>query len=80
MRWGVVYPIEARIEGSGPGAVRYCTFNTGSFVEPITRWEEPSLRAFDVTENPPPIREISIWKEIDPPHLLGADDFRARPV
>jgi len=71
LRWGVAYPVEARIEGRGPGALRYCTFDTGSFVEPITRWEEPSLLAFDVTENPPPIREISIWKEIDPPHLHG---------
>src|SRR5690606_8303557 len=35
-RLGIAYPIEARIEGDGVGAIRYCTFSTGSFVEPIT--------------------------------------------
>lgn len=69
LNWGIAYPTEATIEGRGPGALRYCTFNTGSFVEPITRWEEPALLAFDVTENPPPIREVTLWEKIDPPHI-----------
>ena len=30
---GVAYPLRARIAGSGPGAVRYCEFSTGPFVE-----------------------------------------------
>ncbi len=54
-RLGIAYPIEARIEGHGVGAIRYCTFSTGSFVEPITDWEEPHRFAFDVTKNPPPM-------------------------
>lgn len=52
-RYGIAYPRRARIEGMGVGAVRYCTFTTGDFVEPITRWEKPHHLAFDVVKNPP---------------------------
>jgi hypothetical protein len=34
-RAGIAYPKRARIEGVGPGAIRYCDFSTGSSVEPI---------------------------------------------
>jgi hypothetical protein len=67
-RAGVAYPLRARIVGHGVGAVRYCEFSTGAFVEPITAWEPPALLAFDVTTNPPPLREWSPWR-IHPPHL-----------
>lgn len=70
-RLGIAYPIEARIEGHGAGAVRYCTFSTGSFVEPITEWNEPVRLTFDVVENPPPMREISFHEDLDAPHLHG---------
>lgn len=70
-RLGIAYPIEARIEGNGVGAVRYCTFSTGSFVEPITAWECPRRLCFDVTENPPPMKEISIHGDLHAPHLHG---------
>src|SRR5436190_5329275 len=36
---GFAYPVSARIDGTGEGAVRYCNFNTGAFVEPITAWD-----------------------------------------
>jgi hypothetical protein len=68
---GIAYPIEARIEGRGPGALRYCTFSTGSFVEPITVWDAPRHLGFDVIENPPPMREISIYQDLDVPHAHG---------
>ncbi|MEM9480324.1 MAG: hypothetical protein AAGA58_11790 [Verrucomicrobiota bacterium] len=70
-RLGIAYPISAHIEGEGEGAVRYCTFSTGSFVEPITRWEEPELLAFDVVENPPPMKEISFHEHVHANHLHG---------
>jgi hypothetical protein len=70
-RWGIAYPIEARIDGSGVGAIRHCVFSTGSFVEPITRWEEPVLLAFDVSSSPPPMRELSLYEHIEAPHLHG---------
>lgn len=70
-RLGIAYPIEARIEGEGVGAIRYCVFSTGSFVEPITEWDAPNRLSFDVTENPPPMRELSIYKDMHAPHLHG---------
>jgi hypothetical protein len=68
---GVAYPRRARIEGSGVGAVRYCEFSTGPFVEPIEVWNEPSLLRFRVSENPAPMREWSPYAEVLPRHLHG---------
>ena len=65
---GVAYPISAQIKGQGVGATRYCNFSTGSFVEPITVWDEPTLLQFEVAENPAPMKELSFW-DIDAPHL-----------
>jgi hypothetical protein len=70
-RFGIACPVEARIEGEGVGAVRYCTFTTGDFVEPITAWIPGKLLAFDVTSSPLPMEEISIYDHIDAPHLHG---------
>jgi hypothetical protein len=65
---GIAYPINAKIVGSGIGAVRHCNFTTGSFVEPITVWNEAKLLKFDVLEQPAPMKELSFWN-IDAPHL-----------
>ncbi len=70
-RAGVAYPMLARIEGTGVGAVRYCEFSTGPFVEPITIWDPPHKLAFDVTHNPSPMRELSFYDHVEPPHLHG---------
>jgi len=67
-RAGIAYPTSAQIVGSGRGAVRYCRFSTGDFVEPITAWDENRLLAFDVSAQPMAMRELSPWK-IVPPHL-----------
>lgn len=69
-RAGIAYPIGARIDGSGVGAIRYCEFSTGPFIEPITIWEPAKRLAFSVTHNPEPMRELSIF-EIHPTHLRG---------
>jgi uncharacterized membrane protein YhaH (DUF805 family) len=84
-RFGIAYPRYARIEGSGVGAVRYCVFSTGTFVEPITGWEPGRRLAFDVAEAPPPLRELTPFAEITPPHLDGylrtrRGEFRLRPL
>ncbi len=68
-RFGIAYPIEAKIEGTGIGAIRHCIFSTGPFIEPITRWDEPHALEFDVTSNPPPMEEFSPLGPIDTPHL-----------
>jgi uncharacterized membrane protein YhaH (DUF805 family) len=68
---GIAYPIQAEIRGRGRGAVRYCEFSTGAFVEPIEVWDEPRLLRFSVTANPPPMQEWSPYQGISPPHLHG---------
>ena len=70
-RLGVAYPIRAEIQGSGLGAVRYCVFSTGTFVEPIEIWDEPRLLKFSVIANPPPLDEWTPYAKIRPPHLDG---------
>jgi hypothetical protein len=69
-KMGIAYPINAKIEGQGVGAIRHCNFSTGSFVEPITKWEQPTLLQFDVTEQPEPMKELSFY-DIHPNHLHG---------
>lgn len=70
-RMGVAYPKYARIEGTGVGAVRYCVFSTGPFVEPITIWEPGRRLAFDVRSAPLPLIELSPYDSLAPPHLHG---------
>lgn len=70
-RAGVAYPLRAHIDGSGLGAVRYCEFSTGPFVEPIEVWDAPRLLRFRVTENPAPLQEWSPYAQIEPKHLHG---------
>ncbi len=68
---GISYPIQARIEGTGVGAIRYCEFNSGAFVEPITVWDENKRLAFDVTFQPRPMTELSLWENVEAPHIDG---------
>lgn len=68
-RCGIACPLRASIDGKGVGAVRHCQFTTGDFVEPITVWEEPARLAFDVSEQPDPMVELSPWRHVHPPHL-----------
>lgn len=67
-RSGIAYPIGAEIHGSGPGAIRYCRFSTGDFVEPITVWDENHLLAFNVLSEPPSLHELGIGP-IHTPHV-----------
>jgi hypothetical protein len=67
---GIAYPINATIAGKGVGAIRHCNFSTGSFVEPISTWDEPKLLKFSVDEQPEPMKEVSFY-DIHPNHLHG---------
>jgi len=69
-RLGIAYPESARIEGAGEGAVRYCVFSTGAFVEPVTHWDPGVRLSFDVVESPRPLDELSPYT-VQPPHLEG---------
>jgi hypothetical protein len=80
-RMGISYPIRAHIAGDGVGAIRYCEFSTGPFVEPITRYDRPTRLSFDVIAQPPPMFEWSPYRNLHPPHLDGyirsvAGEFR----
>jgi hypothetical protein len=69
---GIAYPMRARIEGEGVGAVRHCEFSTGAFVEPITAWDPPRRLSFDVSAQPPAMKEWSPFSHVHPPHLDGS--------
>jgi uncharacterized membrane protein YhaH (DUF805 family) len=82
---GIAYPVRARLEGRGVGAVRRCEFSTGAFVEPITAWDEPSRLAFDVRSQPPPMTELSPWRVVHAQHLVDTlqsrrGEFRLVPL
>jgi hypothetical protein len=68
---GVAYPIRARIDGQGVGAIRHCIFTTGEFVEPIEVWDENHLLRFSVTAQPEPMEELSPYPHLKTPHLHG---------
>ena len=70
-RAGVAYPIRAHIEGVGVGAVRYCVFSTGAFVEPITQWEPGRRLSFDVVDSPARCASSAPIAICSPPHLHG---------
>jgi uncharacterized membrane protein YhaH (DUF805 family) len=70
-RLGIAYPQRAEIKGTGVGAVRYCVFSTGPFVEPITHWEPGVRLAFDVTAQPDALQEWSPYAHVSAPHLDG---------
>jgi hypothetical protein len=73
---GIAYPLRARIVGEGVGAVRYCEFTTGPFIEPIEIWDAPNRLRFSVVSNPEPMKETSPWGDIHPPHLNGFMESR----
>jgi hypothetical protein len=84
-RSGLAYPLRARIVGSGVGAMRYCEFTTGAFVEPITAWDAPHRLAFDVASHPPPLQEWSPYSKLYSSHLDGyfrteRGEFRLTPL
>jgi hypothetical protein len=70
-RTGIAYPLRARMKGTGAGAIRYCIFTTGAFVEPIEVWDAPHRLAFRVAHNPAPMHELSPYASVRPPHLDG---------
>jgi hypothetical protein len=83
-RFGVSYPIRARIRGEGVGAVRECLFSTGTYAEKITAWEEGRRLGFTVVSGPEGMLEWSPY-DIHPRHLDGyfvpeSAEFRLTPT
>jgi len=75
-RLGIAYPLLARTTGDGVGAPRACVFSTGVFAERVTRWEPARRLTFEVLSSAPPLRELTPYANVHPPHLDGY--FRSR--
>jgi uncharacterized membrane protein YhaH (DUF805 family) len=82
---GIAYPKRAILEGSGVGAIRYCEFSTGPFVEPITVWDPPKRLGFSVQSQPPTMEEWSPYQLVHAPHITEGleskrGEFRIIPL
>ncbi len=65
---GVAYPVIAKLDGQGVGAMRRCIFSTGHFLEPITVWDEPHHLKFGVLSNPAPMQEWTPYGDLHTAH------------
>jgi uncharacterized membrane protein YhaH (DUF805 family) len=72
-RFGIAYPVEARLRGEGLTADRECRFSTGSFKEPILVWEPSKHFAFSIKGEPPLMKETSPYGNIHVRHLEDHD-------
>jgi hypothetical protein len=68
---GLAYPVSARFEGTGPGATRIGTFSTGIAREEVTAWEPGKTLAFRVVSQPPAMEEMSPYRRVHAPHVMG---------
>ena len=73
-RAGLAYPVATRITGAGPGAHRHGVFSTGTADERVTVWQPGRALAFRVVRQPPAMEEMSPYRKLQTPHLLGYFD------
>ena len=71
---GLAYPVAARIAGSGVGAHRRGDFSTGTADERVTVWQPGRALAFHVLRQPPAMEEMSPYRKLQTPHLVGYFD------
>lgn len=70
-RWGLAYPVSGTIAGAGVGAIREGVFSTGIAYERVTVWEPGKRLEFIVLNDPPTMRELSLYDEVHAPHVRG---------
>jgi uncharacterized membrane protein YhaH (DUF805 family) len=70
-RLGIAYPLGGEIIGGGVGAVRRGEFSTGTALERVTEWIPNRKLAFTVVEDVPAMRELSPYRQVHAPHVLG---------
>lgn len=75
-RWGLAYPMRGEIVGQGVGAVRRGVFSTGVAYERVTAWDPGRELDFVVLSDPPTMRELSPYSQVNAPHVQGY--FRTR--
>ncbi|KTE37549.1 MULTISPECIES: SRPBCC family protein [unclassified Sphingopyxis] len=71
---GLAYPVAARIAGEGVGAHRHGSFSTGTADERVTVWLPGRALAFRVVRQPPAMEEMSPYRKLQTPHLVGYFD------
>jgi len=71
---GLAYPVASRIAGEGEGAHRIGTFSTGTADERVTVWKPGRTLAFRVVRQPPAMEEMSPYRKLHTPHLIGYFD------
>lgn len=71
---GLAYPVAARIAGTGVGTHRHGEFSTGTADERVTVWQPGRALAFHVVRQPPAMEEMSPYRKLQTPHLVGYFD------
>lgn len=71
---GLAYPVAGRIAGTGVGARRQGQFSTGIADERLTIWQPGRALAFRVVRQPPAMEEMSPYRKLQTPHLVGYFD------
>src|SRR5262249_11910137 len=70
-RLGVAYPRGGEIIGEGVGALRRGEFSTGIAFERVTEWVPERKLAFTVISDVPAMRELSPYRHVHAPHVVG---------
>lgn len=70
-RLGLAYPLRGEIVGEGVGSLRRGEFSTGTAIERVTEWEAGRKLAFVVEKDVPALRELSFYKHVHAPHVIG---------
>jgi uncharacterized protein YndB with AHSA1/START domain len=70
-RSGLAYPLRGRLLGQGVGAERLGYFSTGVARERVTAWEPGRSLAFRVLTQPPAMEEMSPYRRVHAPHVMG---------
>jgi uncharacterized membrane protein YhaH (DUF805 family) len=70
-RLGVAYPLGGEITGEGIGAMRRGDFSTGTALERVTEWVPNRKLAFAVLTDIPAMHEMSPYRHVHAPHLVG---------
>jgi hypothetical protein len=70
-RLGIAYPVRGEFFGEGVGAMRRGEFSTGSALERVTEWIPNRKIAFVVLTGVPAMRELSPYRDVHAPHVVG---------
>lgn len=71
---GLAYPIRGRLIGTGVGALRMGEFSTGTAQERVTEWVSGRRLSFVVLRQPPAMEEMSPYRRVHAPHVIGYFD------